>query len=82
MSHARGWPWALRQALSAMRAMTTHGRRRPKAGRISGARRKGTRGSRERWGRKLSQASSTPIRLSCACAVMAEVIERDDISKR
>lgn len=80
MSHASGWPWALRQALSAMRAATTDGRRRPIAGRVSGTRRKGTRGSGDRWGRKLSQASSTLIRLSCA--VMAVVIERDDISKR
>ena len=71
MSHASGWPLALRQALSARSAATTGGRRRPIAGRVSGARRKGTRGSWERWGRKLSQASSTLIRLSCA--VMAVI---------
>ncbi len=71
MSHASGWPLALRQALSARSAATTGGRRRPIAGWVSGARRKGTRDSWERWGRKLSQASSTLIRLSCA--VMAVV---------
>ena len=70
MSHAGGWPLALRQALSARSAATTGGRRRPIAGRVSGARRKGTRGSWERWGRKLSQASSTLIKLSCAVMVV------------
>jgi len=69
MSHAGRWPLALRQALSARSAATTGGRRRPMAGRVSGARRKGTRGSWERWGRKLSQASSTLIKLSCAVMV-------------
>ena len=74
MSHAGGWPLALHQALSARSAVTTGGRRRPIAGRVSGARRKGTRSSWERWGRKLSQASSTLIRLSCV--IMAVVGDR------
>jgi hypothetical protein len=48
MSHASGRPLALRQALSAWRAATTGGRRRPRGGRDFGVRRKGTRGSGER----------------------------------
>ena len=48
MSQASGRPLALRQALSARSAATTGGRRRPMAGRVSGARRKGTRDSWER----------------------------------
>ena len=70
MSQASGWPLALRQALSARSAATTGGRRRPIAGRVSGARRKDTRGSWERWGRKLSQTSSTLIKLSYAVMVV------------
>jgi len=74
MSHAGGWPLALHRGLSARSAWTTGGRRRPIAGRVSGARRKGTRSSWEKWGRKLSQASSTLIRLSCV--IMAVIGDR------
>jgi hypothetical protein len=48
MSHASGRPLALRQALSAQKAATTGGRRRPRGGRDFGVRRNGTRGSGER----------------------------------
>ena len=47
MSHASEWPLVLRQALSARSAAATGGRRRHIAGRDSGVRRKGTRGSWE-----------------------------------
>ncbi|KAI9511415.1 hypothetical protein F5148DRAFT_1146859 [Russula earlei] len=51
------------QALSVRKASTTWGRRRPKAGQVSGARREGTRGSEVRCGRKLSKTLSTAIAL-------------------
>ena len=65
ISHAGGRPCELRQVLSARRAATTGGRRRPRAGRTLGARRNGTRCSGEKCGRKLSQTSRTLIRLFC-----------------
>jgi hypothetical protein len=62
ISHASGWPLAARQALSARRAATTAGRRRPRAGRVSWESRNGTRCSGERCGRKLSQVLRTSIK--------------------
>jgi hypothetical protein len=79
MSHARGWSLALRQALSARRAATTGGRRRPRAGRVFWERRNGTRCSGERCGRKLSQAMRTFIRLFSEAMVASRA--RDDISQ-
>ena len=73
MSHVSGWPLAMSQALSARRAATTGGRRRPRAGRVSWERRNGTRCSGERCGRKLSQVLRTFIRLFSEAMVVLVV---------
>lgn len=75
ISHATGWPWVARQTLSACRAATTDGRRRPRAGRVFQESRNGTRCSVERCGWKLSQVLRTFIKLLSEAEAM-EVLLR------